>query len=95
MLSYKTLNGRVLIQEIKEENKTATGIIIPDQKGKIKLSKGLVKVVDKSIATEVLKEGDVVFFRQGIGYEVTLPDEGTIKPYLIIPATNLELVQEG
>jgi co-chaperonin GroES (HSP10) len=92
-LTHRPLNGRVLVLETKEENKTATGIIIPETKGKIRLAKGKAIRVDKSIPADVLQPGETVYFRQGIGYEVQLPDEaGSIKTYLIIPAVNLELV---
>ncbi len=77
-MKLKPLNDRILIQRITGEEKTAGGIIIPDNakekpmEGKV-VAVGTGKILDngKVQALEV-KEGDVVFFRKYAGTEVTI-----------------------
>jgi co-chaperonin GroES (HSP10) len=86
-LKRKAVNGNVLVEELIEERKTASGIILPDiQKSRSKLVRGKVVLADQNVIT---KKGDIVFFRYGAGSEVTLDD----KNYQIIRATDLQLVE--
>lgn len=87
MEKYRTLNGRVLVERVAEEQKTATGIIIPEKEGRGKLLKGKVIQVDETIVP--VKVGEIVYYRHGIGLEVLLES----KPYLLLKAHELELVQ--
>jgi co-chaperonin GroES (HSP10) len=85
-LKRKAVNGNVLVEELAEERKTASGIILPDvQKGRSKTLKGKVILADVNV---IAKKDDIVYFRNGIGLDVPLED----KNYLIIKATELLLV---
>jgi chaperonin GroES len=71
-MGFKPLGNRVLIQRVDEEEKTASGIIIPDQ-AKEKPLEGVVKAISK----EVEKEGEVavddkVVFAKYSGNEVSV-----------------------
>jgi len=77
-MSFRPLHDRVLVQRVKEESKTAGGIIIPDT-AKEKPSEGKVVAVGpgtrdsdgKFIALDV-KKGDRVLFGKWGGTEVTV-----------------------
>lgn len=71
----KPLGDRVIIELVEQEEKTASGIVLPDsaqekpQEGKV-ISVGSGSVVDgQKIALEV-KEGDKVIFSKFAGTEV-------------------------
>ncbi len=67
----KPLGGNILVEPVKEESKTASGIVLPDtvdkekpQKGKIvALGTGKVSEQGKKIAFNV-KVGDTVIFKK-------------------------------
>lgn len=85
----KPVNGRVLVEEIKEEKRTASGLILPDtQRNRQKLVRGVTVAADEEVA---VKAGEVVYFRFGVGYDVMLDD----KNYILIKATDLELVESN
>ncbi len=77
-MKIKPLNDRILVQRIKEEEKTAGGIIIPDtakekpQEGKV-IAAGPGKINDngKLIRLEI-KKGDKVLFGKYAGTEVKI-----------------------
>ena len=78
MTSVKPLQDRVLIKRIEEENKTAGGIIIPDN-SKEKPSRGEVVAVgtgyqmkDGTVRKLEVKAGDKVLFGKYSGTEVKL-----------------------
>lgn len=80
-MKLKPLNDRVLIKRIESDNKTAGGIIIPDN-AKEKPMEGEVVAVGEGKLLESgkvrpleVKAGDKVFFRKYAGTEVTI--EGT------------------
>ncbi len=80
-MKLRPLNDRVLIKRIESEEKTAGGIIIPDN-AKEKPMEGLVvavgegKILDNGELRKLeLKAGDRVFFRKYAGTDVTI--EGT------------------
>lgn len=77
-MKFRPLHDRVLVQRVKEESKTAGGIIIPDT-AKEKPSEGKVIATGpgtrddsgKLIALDV-KKGDRVLFGKWGGTEVTV-----------------------
>ena len=74
-MDFKPLGNRVLIQRVEEEEKTASGIIIPD-KAKEKPLEGVVKAISKEVEEEgEVKVGDKVVFAKYSGNEITIDDE--------------------
>jgi len=79
-MKVKPLNDRVLVVRVKEDQKTAGGIIIPDtakekpQEGKV-IAVGSGKMVEsgKRIPLQV-KQGDRVLFSKYAGNEVKIND---------------------
>ena len=85
-MKLRPLQDRILVQRVKEEDKTKGGIFIPDTakekpiEGKvIAAGKGKLSEEGKRIALEV-KKGDRVLFGKYSGTEVKIEDEG----YLIM-----------
>ena len=85
-MKLRPLQDRILVQRVKEEEKTKGGIIIPDTakekpaEGKIvSVGKGKLDENGKRIAPEV-KKGDRILFGKYSGTEVKI--EG--KEYLIM-----------
>jgi chaperonin GroES len=85
-MKLRPLQDRILVQRVKEEEKTKGGIIIPDTakekpvEGRV-IAAGIGKLSEKGdrIALEV-KEGDRILFGKYSGNEIKI--EG--KEYLII-----------
>src|SRR6266851_4377624 len=80
-MKIRPLGDRILVQRIKEEDKTKGGIFIPDtakekpQEGKIvAVGKGKMTEAGKLVAPEV-KAGDTVLFGKYSGSEVKLDGE--------------------
>jgi len=75
-MSIKPLADRVLIKPADAEEKTASGIIIPDS-AKEKPLKGEVIAVGTGTKDEemVLKAGDIVLYGKYAGTEIELKDE--------------------
>lgn len=80
-MNIKPLADRVLVLPADAEQKTASGIIIPDS-AKEKPLQGTVKAIGHGTKDEemVLKEGDTVLFGKYSGTEIEI--EGT--KYLIM-----------
>ena len=80
-LNVKPLSDRVVIEPVAAENKTASGIIIPET-AKEKPQKGKVVAVGKGTKDHdmTVKEGDMVLYGKYAGTELKL--EGT--DYLIM-----------
>lgn len=77
-MKFRPLHDRVLVQRVKEESKTAGGIIIPDT-AKEKPSEGKVVSVGPGTRDESgklvpldVKKGDRVLFGKWGGTEVTI-----------------------
>ena len=77
-MKFRPLHDRVLVQRVKEESKTAGGIIIPDT-AKEKPSEGKVVSVGPGTRDENgkfvpldVKKGDTVLFGKWGGTEVTI-----------------------
>ncbi len=80
-MAFRPLHDRVLIRRIEEENKTASGIIIPDT-AKEKPQQGEVLAVGPGARDENgklvpldVKVGDTVLFGKWSGSEVTIDGE--------------------
>ena len=86
MLVLKPLADRVLIEPIPAEERTASGIIIPDA-AKEKPLKGTVVAVGNGKKDEpmTVKEGDTVLFGQYSGTEVKIES----KTYLIMKEADI------
>jgi len=79
-MNFKPLGQRVLVQREKEENTTASGIIIPDN-AKEKPLIGIVKAVSKEVADEgEVSVDDKVVFAKYSGTDITLD----AKEYLVM-----------
>ena len=85
-LSIKPLADRVVVEAAEAEEKTASGIIIPDT-AKEKPQKGIVVAVGDGKKDEPLtvKEGDSILYGKYAGTEVTF--EG--KDYLIMRESDI------
>ena len=80
-MKFRPLGDRVVVRRVKEEQKTAGGIIIPDtaqekpQEGEIvAVGPGALDEDGKRVAPEV-KPGDVVLFGKWSGTEVRVDGE--------------------
>lgn len=82
-VNFKPLGKRVLVEREEELNKTASGIIIPDNASKEKPSTGKVVAVGCDDECKAVKVGDKVVFGKYSGSEVNIDD----KKYLVL---NLE-----
>ncbi len=80
-MKHKPLKDRVLVEPKEAEEKTASGIIIPDS-AKEKPQKGVVVAVGEGKKDEPMsvKEGDHVIYGKFAGTEITIDD----KDYLIM-----------
>ncbi|WP_198306212.1 co-chaperone GroES [Arcobacter vandammei] len=81
-MNFKPLGERVLVERTEVENKTASGIIIPDN---AKEKPQSAKVVAIGSKVEDVKVGDVIIFEQYRGTEIKL--EGS--EYLILNIENI------
>ena len=85
-LNIKPLGERVVVEPAQADEKTASGIIIPDT-AKEKPQQGTVVAVpnpDKENKISV-KVGDSVLYAKYAGTEITLED----KKYLIMPESDI------
>ena len=81
MANIKPLQDRVIVKRIEAEEKTASGIIIPDtakekpQEGQV-IAVGPGKVMDNGTRVELtVKKGDKVLFSKYAGTEVKIGGE--------------------
>lgn len=90
-MNVKPLEDRIILKPMEAEEKTAGGIIIPDnakekpQKGEV-IAVGPGKITDKGHKIEVsLKKGDKVLYGKYSGTEVTIDGED----YLIVRESDI------
>jgi len=90
-MKQKPLKDRVLIEPMEAEEKTASGIIIPDS-AKEKPQKGTVVAVGDGKKDEpmTVKEGNTVVYGRYAGTEITIDD----KDYLIMREEDILLIEE-
>ena len=90
-MKFKPLHDRVLVQRVESEEKTASGIIIPDtaqekpMQGKIIATGSGSKDESGKVTPLDVKEGDSVLFGKWSGTEVKL--DGT--EYLIMKESDI------
>jgi chaperonin GroES len=96
-MRFKPLGDRVVVRRVKEEQKTAGGIIIPDtaqekpQEGEIiAVGPGALDENGKRVAPEV-KAGDIVLFGKWSGTEVKIDGE----ELLIMKESDIMGIVEG
>lgn len=96
-MKFRPLHDRVLIERVEEEEKTKTGIIIPDaarekqQKGKI-VAAGKGRINEKGEVLKLdVKEGDVVLFEKYGGEDIKMDG----KEYVILKEESIIGVVEG
>jgi chaperonin GroES len=89
-MKQKPLKDRVLIEPMEAEEKTSSGIIIPDS-AKEKPQKGKVVAVGDGKKDEpmTVKEGDTVVYGKYAGTEVTIDG----KDYLIMREDDILLIE--
>ena len=80
-MGLRPLHDRIIVERLVEDQKTASGIIIPDtakekpQKGKV-LAVGKGKITeDGSVRALDVKAGDIVLFGKYAGTEVKIDNE--------------------
>lgn len=85
-VNIKPLGSRVVIEPREAENKTASGIIIPDS-AKEKPQTGVVVAAGKGAKDEEMevKTGDTVLYGKFAGTEITLDG----KEYLILNQSDI------
>jgi len=81
-MNFKPLGERVLVERTEVENKTASGIIIPDNAKEKPQTAKVVAVGDK---VEDVRVGDTIMFEQYRGTELKLDGE----EYLILNIENV------
>jgi chaperonin GroES len=80
-MKIRPLHDRILVERLEEEEKTKSGIVIPDaakekpQKGKV-IAVGPGKTNDKGDRIKMdVKEGDLILFEKYGGNEIKLDDK--------------------
>jgi chaperonin GroES len=96
-MKFRPLYDRILVERSQEEEKTASGIIIPDaarekqQKGKVvAVGKGRVNEKGEVLKLDV-KVGDVVLFEKYGGEDLTVDG----KEYVVLKEEGVIGVLEG
>ncbi len=72
-MKYQPINGRILVKPLEAEEKTASGIYIPDN-ARGKTQEGEVAALAKD-ATDEIAVGDRVIFKEYSGTEVKIDGE--------------------
>ena len=85
-IKLKPLSDRVVIEPVAAEEKTASGIIIPDS-AKEKPQKGTVLAVGPGLGDEKMqvKKGDIVLYGKYTGTEIEIDG----KDYLIMQQSEI------
>ena len=85
-LKGKILAGKILVEPVAAEEKTASGIIIPDS-AKEKPQQGIVVLTGAALKDEAMevKIGDMVFYRKYGGTELHIDG----KDYLLLSQSDV------
>jgi chaperonin GroES len=86
-MKYKPIKDKVLIKPMKAEEKTASGIIIPEM-AQEKPNRGTVTSIGSTVIS--LQEGDIVLYGKFGGSEIKLDNES----YLIIKEEDILLIEK-
>ncbi|HPB33477.1 MAG TPA: co-chaperone GroES [Caldisericia bacterium] len=85
-MKLKPIGDKIIVEPEKEEEKTKSGIVLPDtakekpQKGKV-IAVGPGKILDNGQRSPMeIKEGDIVIYSKYAGTEIKIED----KEYLIV-----------
>ncbi|MGX7592723.1 co-chaperone GroES [Candidatus Karelsulcia muelleri] len=90
MVNIIPLSERVLIKPLKAENKTQSGIIIPEN-AQEKPQEGIILGVGKEVTNTLIKVGEKVLFKQYSGTKINYNNN----KYLILQTTDiLALIKE-
>ncbi|MGX7593430.1 GroES family chaperonin [Candidatus Karelsulcia muelleri] len=84
MANIIPISERVLIKPLKAENKTKSGIIIPE-KAKENPQEGIILAVGKEVKNTLLKVGEKVLFKKYSGTKINYNQ----KKYLILQKTDI------
>ena len=94
-MKMKPLGDRIVLKQVETEEKTKSGIILPDS-AKEKSQEALVvavgpgKAVDGKLTPMQVKEGDKVIYSEYAGTEVELDD----KKYIIVGQDDIIAIVE-
>ncbi len=88
-MTLKTVLNKVIVEPVEAEEKTASGIIIPDS-AKEKPQKGIVIATGKGKSDEPMevKAGDTVLFGKYSGTEIHIDD----KKYLVMNQNDILVI---
>lgn len=88
-MTLKTVLNKVIVEPVEAEEKTASGIIIPDS-AKEKPQKGIVIATGKGKNEEPMevKTGDTVLFGKYSGTEINIDD----KKYLVMNQSDILVI---
>jgi chaperonin GroES len=96
-MKFRPLHDRILVERVAEEEKTKTGIIIPDaarekqQRGKV-MAVGNGRVNDKGEVIKLdVKVGDVILFEKYGGEDLTIDGN----EYVVLKEEGVVGVVEG
>jgi chaperonin GroES len=91
-MAFKPLGLRVLVERTEEENKTASGIIIPDNAKEKPLTAKIVAVSNEVAEDELLGlcEGQTILFAKYSGTEVAFDG----KDYLVLNTDDILGIME-
>ena len=81
-MAFRPLNKNILVKRVEEEEKTSSGIIIPDS---AKEKPSVAEVIAVSDTIKEVKTGDRVVFSKYGGTEISL--DGT--DYLVLEVDNI------
>ncbi|HOK18505.1 MAG TPA: co-chaperone GroES [Caldisericia bacterium] len=95
-MKLKPIGDKIIVEPEKEEEKTKSGIVLPDtakekpQRGKV-IAVGPGKILDNGQRSPMeIKEGDIVIYSKYAGTEIKIDD----KEYLILSDRDILSVLE-
>lgn len=94
-MKIRPLGDRVVLQKKKAEDKTKSGIILPDgakekPQEAVVIAVGKGECADSAAVTSQIKEGDMVIYSQYAGTNIKLDDE----EYIIVSGKDIIAVVE-
>lgn len=83
-MNIKPFGDRILVRPTKPEETTQSGILLPDQEGKVKTEGEIVAIGDSDTGyTKAFKVGDKILYKQYAGNEVSF-GQGAEKENFVI-----------